>query len=327
MYRRILSITFAASLSLVALPATIADAGTTAVPALNHVYLIVGENTDLSQITKTHAPFQVSWVKQNSAWLTNYWGISHYSTSNYIAMTSGQFLRCHQLDEKPATCNQDVDNLFHQLTVAGVSWLEWNESMPQPCYLINAGSSRTGNSYRVKHNPAAYYADIEGGNFSGTTGSAFCGQHVVTMGDTTFDDTSSFDTALANGDGPRFNYIVPNECEDGHDNCKPQGDPIRQFDDFLAREIPNIMNGPAWGPNDAIFVVYDEGQGGSPNQAKNFAGGNPPFAVMGDPVVPGFYGSLANHYSLLRTLEDTFGISTHLGGADTAGTLGNIWAS
>ena len=162
MYRRILSIAFAASLSLVALPATIADAGTTTVPALDHVYLIVGENTDLSQITKTHAPFQTSWVKPNSAWL------------NYIAMTSGQFLHCHQLDEKPATCNQDIDNLFNQLTVKGVSWLEWNESMPQPCYLINAGTDQAGNPYRVKHNPAAYYADIEGGDFSGTTGSTFC---------------------------------------------------------------------------------------------------------------------------------------------------------
>src|SRR5436309_1328526 len=160
MYRRILSIAFAASLSLVALPATIADAGTTTVPALDHVYLIVGENTDLSQITKTHAPFQTAWVKPNSAWLTNYWGISHYSTSNYIAMTSGQFLPCHQADEKPATCNQNVNNLFHQLDVVGVSWLEWNESMPEPCLLVNAGSSRDGNSYRVKHNPAVYYANI-----------------------------------------------------------------------------------------------------------------------------------------------------------------------
>ena len=326
MYRRILSIAFAASLSLVALPATIADAGTTTVPALDHVYLIVGENTDLSQITKTHAPFQTSWVKPNSAWLTNYWGISHYSTSNYIAMTSGQFLRCHQLDEKPATCNQDVDNLFNQLTVKGVSWLEWNESMPQPCYLLNAGSSRTGSSYRPKHNPAVYYADIEGGDFSGATGSAFCGDHVITMGGTGFDDTSSFDIAVANGDVPRFNYIVPNECEDGHDNCKPEGDPIRQFDDFLAREIPNIMNGQAWGSGDVIIVVYDEGQGGGPNQAKNFAGGHTVLAAIGDPVADGFYGNFANHYSLLRTLEDAFGMTTHLGGAATANTLGNIWA-
>ena len=48
--------------------------------------------------------------------------------------------------------------------------------------------------------------------------------------------------------------------------------------------------------------------------------------VIGAPVANGFYGSFANHYSLLRTLEDAFGISTHLGGAASASTLGNIWA-
>ncbi|TMM24474.1 MAG: hypothetical protein E6F95_04210 [Actinobacteria bacterium] len=198
--------------------------------------------------------------------------------------------------------------------------------MPQPCYLVNAGTDQAGNPYRVKHNPAAYYADIEGGDFSGTTGSTFCRDHVISMGDTTFDNTSVFDSALASGDVPRFNYIVPNQCEDGHDNCKPEGDPIRQFDDFLAREIPNIMNGQAWGSGDVIIVVYDEGQGGGPNQAKNFAGGHTVLAAIGDPVANGFYGNFANHYSLLRTLEDAFGITTHLGGAATANTLGNIWA-
>jgi phosphatidylinositol-3-phosphatase len=296
------------------------------VPSFGHVFLIVGENTSLSELNKNSAPYQVGWLKQNSAWLTDYWAISHYSTSNYIAMTSGQFLHCHQLDEKPATCNQDVDNLFHQLDVAGVSWTEWNESMPAPCYLVNAGASKDGNSYRVKHNPAVYYADIEGGDFSGTQGtSAECLSNVIATGGTGFNDTSAFDAALASGDVADFNYIVPNQCEDGHDNCKPQGNNIVQFDDFLAREIPQIMGSPAWGPNDLIFVVYDEGGGKSPNNTDKFAGGNPPFAVLGGPVHNAIYTGFANHYSLLRTLEDGYGITTHLGAADTAGTLGNIW--
>ena len=303
-----------------------AATGLEGVPSFGHVFLIVGENTSLSALNKTNAPYQLGVVKPNSAWLTNYWAISHYSTSNYIAMTSGQFLPCHQADEKPATCNQNVNNLFHQLDVVGVSWLEWNESMPEPCLLVNAGSSRDGNSYRVKHNPAVYYANIEGGDFSGEQGtSAECLHRVITMGDTTYNDTSAFDDALADGDVADFNYIVPNECEDGHDNCKPQGNNIRQFDDFLAREVPQIMDSPAWTSNDLIFVVYDEGNGKSPNNTDKFAGGNPPFAVIGGPVHDAIYTNFANHYGLLRTLEDGFGISQHLGAAGAAGTLGNIW--
>jgi hypothetical protein len=303
-----------------------ATTGLEGVPAFGHVFLIVGENTDLSQLNQNSAPYQLGSVRPNSAWLTNYWAISHYSTSNYIAMTSGQFLHCHQEDEKPATCNQDVNNLFHQLDVAGVSWLEWNESMPEPCYLVNAGASKDGNSYRVKHNPAVYYADIAGGDFSGAQGvSAECRDKVIATGGTGFDDTSAFDAALAAGDVADFNYIVPNMCEDGHDNCKPQGTRIRQFDDFLAREIPQIEASPAWGSNDLIFVVYDEGNGKSPNNTDKFAGGNPAFAVLGGPVHDAIYPQFANHYSLLRTLEDGFGISQHLGAAHGAATLGNIW--
>ncbi len=126
----------------------------TSVPAFaGKVYVIVGENTSLSQFTMKNAPYQLDTIKPAGAWLTDYWGISHYSTSNYIAMTSGQFLECHQLDEKPATCNQDVPNIFGQLQQAGISWAEWNESMPQPCYLVNAGENRFGNAYRVKAQP------------------------------------------------------------------------------------------------------------------------------------------------------------------------------
>src|SRR5437867_5346734 len=308
--RRTLSLTALAVVALMLFPGLPNANAANGVPAFGRVFVIVGENTSLSQLNGKDAPYQLGTIKPDSAWLTNYWGISHYSTSNYIAMTSGQFLRCHQLDEKPATCNQDVDNLFNQLTVKGVSWLEWNESMPQPCYLLNAGSSRTGSSYRPKHNPAVYYADIEGGDFSGATGSAFCGDHVITMGGTGFDDTSSFDIAVANGDVPRFNYIVPNECEDGHDNCKPEGDPIRQFGDFLARETTDLMNGQAWGSGDVIIVVYDEGQGGGPNQAKNFAGGHTVLAAIGDPVADGFSGNCATHSRPLRTLDDASGTTT-----------------
>jgi hypothetical protein len=328
MLRKLASLAAFLTLSLMVPSGTTAHAATRleGVPSFGHVFLIVGENTSLSQLNHNDAPYQLGWIKHHSAWLTDYWGISHYSTSNYIAMTSGQFLRCHQLDEKPATCNQNVNNLFHQLDNAGVSWLEWNESMPEPCYLVNAGESKDGNSYRVKHNPAVYYANIEGGDFSGTQGtSAECLNKVITMGDTSYNDTSAFDDALSHGDVADFNYVVPNQCEDGHDNCKPQGNNILQFDDFLAREIPLIMDSPAWGPSDLIFVVYDEGQEGGPGRAKKFAGGNTPFAVIGDPVHPAIYEGFANHYSLLRTLEDGYGISQHLGGAHDAGTLGNIW--
>jgi hypothetical protein len=296
------------------------------VPTFSHVFVIVGENTSLSQLTMKNAPYQLGTIKPNSAWLTNYWGISHYSTSNYIAMTSGQFLPCHQLDEKPATCNQpaSVTNIFGQLTDANITWKAWNESMPEPCYLVNAGENRFQNAYRVKHNPAAYFANVVGSDFSGTTGNAFCGQHVVSMGTTDRNDTSAFDAALRGSTMPTFNYVAPNMCEDGHDNCKPQGSPIKQYDDFLAREIPKIMASPSWDANSVIFVVYDEGQDGGPGKAVKFDGGHTPFAVIGDLVHTAEYPRFANHYSMLRTIEDGLGLG-YANNAATATPIDQIW--
>ena len=246
-------------------------------------------------------------------------------------MTSGQYIACEQADAAPSSCNQDVPNLFNQLDTAGVSWQEWNESMPQPCYLPNAGSDKTLNKYRVKHNPAMYYAGVEGsgGVWSATNPSAECLANVISTGGTGPNDTSVMDAALASGNVGRFNYIVPNECEDGHDNCKPIANNIAQFDAFLAREIPLIQASPAFGTDGVIVVVYDEGQGQGPHYADNqppgFGGGNVAFAVMGPLVLPSIYGGLHNHYGLLRTLEDGFGISDHPAGAAGASVINEIW--
>ena len=316
-----------------------ATAGLEGVPSFGHVFVIVGENTDLSQLTKKSAPYQTGFIRQHSAWLTNFWGTSHYSTSNYIGMTSGQFLPCHQADDPPATCNQNVTNLFGQLTAAQIPWTEWNESMPAPCYLVNAGSSKTFNSYKVKHNPAVYYADTEGaGGVWGSTlnglqgTSPTCLDNVISTGGTGTNDTSALDAALASGNVSRFNYIIPNQCEDAHDNCGPTNNRVLQYDQFLQREVPKILNSPAFtgDPNAVLIVTYDEGNGAGPNNADQqppgFGGGNIAFAVMGPLVHVGTYTGLHNQYGLLRTLEDGFGISTHpAGSGDPTPPISEIW--
>jgi hypothetical protein len=308
------------------------------VPSFGHVFVIIGENTELSQLNKNSAPYQTGFIKQHAAWLTNFWATSHYSTSNYIGMTSGQFLPCDQADHPPATCNQDVTNIFGQLTAAGISWTGWNESMPSPCYLVNSGSSKTFNSYRVKHNPAVYYADTEGagGVWSTADGlhgtSQTCLDNVISTGGTGPNDTSALDAALLTGNVSRFNYIVPNQCEDSHDNCAPTNNRVLQYDQFLRREVPKILNSPAFtsDPNAVLIVTYDEGNGAGPHNADQkppgFGGGNTAFAVMGPLAHVATYTGLHNQYGMLRTLEDGFGILTHPAGAgDPTPPIGEIW--
>jgi hypothetical protein len=325
-------------------PTTQVHATSVSVPSFSNVFVIIGENTELIQINRHSMPYLTQTFRPGAAWLTNYWAITHFSTADYIAMTSGQYTPCEQFDYPPARCHQDVPNLFNQLTDAGISWTAWNESMAEPCALVNNGSSKTLNAYAVKHNPAVYYDGVEGvgGVWDANNKSQLCLNSVLSTGDADApNDTSDLDAALASGDVARFNYIVPNMCEDGHDTCPPNPPSATgQFDAFLAREVPKILSSPEFDASSVLIVTYDEGAstggGGGSNEGTPckpwetcpnafHGGGNVAFAVRGDLVSPGTYGSFASHYSLLRTLEEGFGLSTFVGAANDAEPITEIW--
>jgi phosphatidylinositol-3-phosphatase len=331
----------AAMVGMAAAPAA-ASGGAEGVPALHHVFVIVGENTELSQLNMGNAPYLLGTLKPASAWLTNYFATTHYSESNYVAMTSGQFTACQQKDGTAASCHQNVPNLFQDLALAGDTFTTWPESMPAPCYLVNAGGDATQNHYAAKHNPQLFFDNVEGDTLNGNwlnngsnQGGTFCTATNLPAGSASVpNDMSVFNNALATG-APTisdFNLVVPNECEDAHDNCKPAGNPITQYDNFLAREVPLIQN-YINAHGGLLIVTFDEGITSSPVRAVKFGnGGNVAFAAWGPQVHPAVYtGGPFTHYSFLRTLQDGFGLIPptypYLGGAGDPATLpiNQIW--
>ncbi len=297
------------------------------VPAFGNVFVIVGENTEITQLNASNAPYQLGTILPQSAWLEDYFATTHNSEANYVAMTSGQFTKCEQQDKNPSFCNQDVPNLFHQLDSSGISWKEWMESMPSPCYLVNAGNDANLNGYAVRHNPAVDYADVEGagGVWSATDLSSECVSSVVPAGTTGPDNMDYFDANLTADTVPRFNFIVPNVCEDSHDTCNATIPRVTQFDDFLAREVPLILHSEAFAHNGVLVITYDEGNTGANPLDPNGNGGHVVFAVLGHGVRRGLYGGIHDHYSLLRTLEDGFGLTGYVGGAADASAISSIW--
>src|SRR5574340_480438 len=253
------------------------------VPKFGHVFVIIGENTDLSQMSRQNAPYVHGTSEPESSWLTNYFAVTHYSEANYVAMTSGQFTACQQVDGSPASCHQNVDNLFHQLDSAGTSWQSWMESMPTPCGLVKTGTDAGLDLYAPKHNPAIDYDSIEGpsGIWNAIHPSSECLTRDIPTGSTDANNMTAFDAALASGNIARFNLVVPNECEDGHDNCKPAGNPIAQYDAFLAREVPSILASPAFGSDGVLIVTFDEGITNGPHHAARFGeGAHVAFAIV-----------------------------------------------
>jgi phosphatidylinositol-3-phosphatase len=299
------------------------------VPSFDHVYLIIGENTELGQINKQDAPYIMGTLKPESAWLTQYFALTHFSEANYVGMTSGQFTACQQFDGSAASCHQAIDNLFAQLDVAGVTWQSWMESMPDACWLVSTGSAKDRNHYGAKHNPAIFYDGIESSTGVWTADrtllSTECLQNDIPAGGTGPNDMSAFNGALQAGTTAQFNLVVPNECEDAHDNCKPTGNPMGQFDTFLSNEIPLIQT---YDPDALVIVTFDEGTSNRGlGHGHQFAGGgNVAWFALG-PLVQAGSSSDTNydHYSLLRTLEDGYGISDYLYNAADAIPITGIW--
>jgi phosphatidylinositol-3-phosphatase len=124
---------------------------------------------------------------------------------------------------------------------------------------------------------------------------------------------------LRTGAVARYNFIVPNLCDSGHDSCAPLHDRIRQEDAFLARELPVLMASPAYQDGGLILITWDEG-----------AGGDEPIGLIAvSPFAkPGYRGDLAySHASTLRTIEEIFALTPLLRGAATAASLADLFTA
>jgi phosphatidylinositol-3-phosphatase len=301
------------------------------VPRFGHVFVIVGENTTYSHLTTTNAPYLMGDLRRRSAWLTGYRAATHWSQANYIALTSGRFTRCEQHD-RGASCHDKVNNLYHQLDVRHLTWTTWLEGGTAKCDAGGSSCPPQGpcplTGFYTTGNPPINYADIEGrdGVWSSSRKSGECLRHDVYAGPE-HAPMRRFDRALASGRVPAFNLVLPNGCEDGEGHCKPVNNRYRQFDDFLARQVPKIEASPAFGKDGVVVITYDEDQRKDGLAKKHgFGSGGPVVCAILSPLAkPGEYGGAYYHYSLLRTLEDGFGIDRYVGHADDVTPIAHVW--
>jgi hypothetical protein len=313
-----------------------ATTGREGVPALAHVFLLYGENTTYLHVNSTNMPYLMDTIRPQSAWLTQYRATTHWSEANYVAITSGQFTKCEQQDYGVA-CHQNVPNLYNQLDVAGKSWTTWLEGGTARCD-TGSGSScgppgpcpLTG--FYTTGNPPTIYDNIEGagGVWSATNRSQECLNYDIPAGplpNGTGGPMGVFNQALASGNVPAFNYVIPNGCDDGEGNCKPINNRYTQFDRFLKREVPKIESSPAFGNNSIIIVTYDEDEraGGLAKKNGFGSGGHVVCAIFGGPVAPGEYGTDYVAYGLLRMIEDAFGVNGYVGYANDVIPITGIW--
>jgi acid phosphatase len=248
-------------------------------PTFSHVFIIVLENKEASTIIGSpDAPYLNGLAKQYAR-ATQFYGIRHPSLPNYLALTGGSTFN---VSSDCTDCFINAPSIADQIETAGRSWKAYMESMPQPCFVGNAGSL-----YAQKHNPFIYYDDIR-------TDPARCNK-IVPLDQLAADLQAN---AL-----PDYAWITPNLCDDMHD-C-----PVSAGDNWLQTWVPRILASPAWKDKGVLFVTFDEGTSGAGAVCGDAAGGYVDTLVISPLVQPGFTSSVPyDHYALLHTIEAAWGL-------------------
>jgi hypothetical protein len=254
---------------------------------INHVFVIVLENEGYNTTFGPQSPasYLSKTLTSKGVLLTNYYGTSHVSLGNYIAMISGQ-----AADNQTRTdCQNYADfvqtgvtpdgqaigsgcvypasilTVADQLDTAAKTWKAYMEDMgndpnresttcghsvintPDETQSAEVPSAAlpNGDQYATRHNPFVYFHSI--------VDSADCNTKVVRLEQLQADLTSEATT-------PNFAFITPNLCDDGHDAPCVTGQPggLVSADAFLRKWIPIIEAAPAY-KNSLIAIVFDEG--------------------------------------------------------------------
>ncbi|MDH2444094.1 alkaline phosphatase family protein [Amnibacterium sp. CER49] len=326
--------------------------GATAVsaPHVGHVFVIDIENKgyDATWGPGSAAPYLATTLRSQGALLTAYFATAHNSQPNYVAQISGQgpnpqmqgdcqiyssFIGAGTVPPGQAVGDgcvfpASVRSLPDQLTAKGLTWKGYMEDMGTPCRhpALNTQDdtqkAKVGDQYATRHDPFMYFASI--------TGSPSCARHVV--------DLNALPRDLGTtGATPNLSFIVPNLCDDGHDSPCVDGRPggLVSVDAWMRVWVPKILASPAFKKDGVLVITSDEsdspssdssaccGEGPGPNAAQpgitGPGGGRVGALVLSRWTAAGSWSTTPyNHYSLLGSIEDAFGLS-RLGYASSPG--------
>ena len=253
-----------------------------ALPVPDHVVVCILENHDYSQIFgNTSAPYINGLGADTlSAVFSQAFGLTHPSQPNYIMLYSGTNQGITDNNVPPAYFV--TPNLGRQLINSGRSFVTYAEDLPSVGF--NGASS---GAYVRKHNPVT--------NWMGT------GLNHVPNGTNKPFTSFPLDYNLL----PTVSFVVPNLNNDMHDGSVSTGD---------SWVMNNMNNYVQWAKmhNSLFILMFDENDGSANNHVLTI--------FCGQMVQSGTYTEHIDHYNLLRTIEDFYGLS-HIGGAASVSTI------
>jgi phosphatidylinositol-3-phosphatase len=276
-----------AAVALSVLCALIGPAATAAaqVPSFEHVVVIVFENKESTSVLHNPGAPAFNSYARRYANLTRYYGVTHPSLPNYLALVSGS---THGITDDCTSCVASGKSLADTIEASGRSWKTYAEGLPSPGYL-----GPFSRRYAKKHDPFAYFPDIAD-NPSRRA-------RIVPL--------TRLATDLRAGTLPSFSLVVPDLCHSMHDCSVGVGDT------WLRRNAAPLLSLP----RTVVFVVFDEGS------TSIRGGGHTVALAVGTAVRRrARFTRVTGHYGLLRTIEQAWGLPL-LGRSAGATPITGIW--
>jgi acid phosphatase len=247
--------------------------------AAPHVMVIVEENHSYDQVIgNPDMPF-LNQLARTYGLATDYAGVSHPSEPNYLAMVSGSIWDDPQ-DRTPQDGTYSGPTLVDQLAARGIGWKAYLEDMPHAC---DTTDTYGPGNYDVNHNPFVYFRSVR-------DATAQCGRDVP---------FGQFASDLGDGSTPPFVFVAPNTAHDMHDGTPAQAD------SWLSSQFRAIFASNWYRQGGTVVVTFDEGETSDRVATVVVSEADRGVAHL---------TARANHYALLRGIEELYGLP-YLGAA------------
>ena len=323
-----------------------ATRGAEGIPHFSHVVVLVLENENASatwgQASVAH---YLNSLVPRGVFASQYYATGHVSLDNYVAMVSGQPAQpltgsdCALVNLWLCVQGQRLytggRNLGDQLEEKRISWKGYMDGMPSPCFHADysptaippdpyQGDSQKppAKDYADRHNPFIYFPNI-------IENDARCKAHVRPYGE--------LSTDISHNNVPDFAFITPDTCHDGHDAPCSNGEAggLISADKWLSNNVPPLLD-YLWQHDGLLLITSDENGFNDTSSPPGCCSGG----LLG--VLPGFGGRVGllalspnitagrsvstqyDHMSLLRTIEDSFGITEYLNNAARASAMSDV---
>ncbi len=278
---RLVLLTFLVALALI--PG--AGGAAAPVPNLKHIVVIVFENKESYDVLGNSRAPTFNRLAADYAQLDSYYGVSHPSLANYLALISGS---THGVTKNCTSCVFGGPTLAGALERAHRTWKTYAEGLPRRGF-----TGASAGPYAKKHVPFLYFKEV--------LSRPARRNRVVPVGTLAAD--------LRRGALPSFSLVVPDLCHSMHD-C-----PVATGDRWLQEKVTPLLDQPGT----VVFVIFDEGT------TNEHGGGHVAALALGTTVRPGSRSAVpADHYALLRTIEAAWGLP-RLGRSKSAAPITGIW--